>query len=171
MTQAINAKVMASVCPKVEQYIKTKMVGYMSTSIMVSNVDEEKKTKLLVLDKDDDVGTYQFYFNKQGSVVVANYFNENRVYGTYGLYEGTKFNEEYDLNITFNNIVYFLSLLQQEDAYMFIGIDDDMIQHEDLMMRKGWNDRRIKQVFGNKPYEHGERWYSLLEVIKSESSN
>lgn len=171
MTQAINAKVMASVCPKVEEYIKTKMVGYMSTSLAVQDIDEDNQSTLYVTDKDSDVGTYQFYFNKQGSVVVADYFNENTVYGAYGLYEGTKFNEEYDLNITFNNIVYFLSLLQQEKAFMFISIDDDLIQHQDLIMRKGWTDRRIKQVFGIKPYEFGERWYSLLEVLKEEAKN
>lgn len=96
------------------------------------------------MDKDSNVGTYQFYFNKQGSVVVSDYFDEDKVFGTYGLYEGTKFNQVFDLNINFNNIVYFLSLLQQEKAYMYISIDDDMIQHQDLIMRKGWTDRRIK---------------------------
>ncbi|EOY0335408.1 TPA: hypothetical protein ACYFBF_005465 [Klebsiella pneumoniae] len=52
---------------------------------------------------------------------------------------------------------------------MYIGIDDDMIQHHDLMLRKGWTDRRIKKVFGIKPYEHGERWYSLIKVLKEEA--
>ncbi|WP_417878413.1 hypothetical protein [Vibrio sp.] len=52
---------------------------------------------------------------------------------------------------------------------MYISINDDMIQHQDLVMRKGWTDRRIKQVFSIKPYEFGERWYSLAEVLKQEA--
>lgn len=169
MTTAINAKVMASVCQKVEQYIQENMIGYMSTSLAAQDIDEDNQSTLYVKDKNSDVGTYQFYFNKQGSVVVSDYFGKNKVFGTYGLYEGTKFNQDFDLNIKFNNIVYFLSLLQQEMAYMYISIDDDMIQHQDLIMRKGWTDRRIKKVFGIKPYEFGERWYSLPEVLKEEA--
>jgi len=169
MTQATNATVMASVCPKVEQYIKTNMIGYMSTCLQVLEVDQKHQSKLSLLDVDSDVGTYQFYFNNQGSVVVSDYFDGSKVFGTYGLYEGTKFNKDFDLNVKFNNIVYFLSLLQQEKANMYICIDDDMIQHQDLMMRRGWTDRRIKQVCGTKPCEFGERWYSLLEVLKEET--
>ncbi|WP_394520909.1 hypothetical protein C1N60_11965 [Pantoea sp. SGAir0184] len=168
MNTSSNATVMASVYPKVEGYIKKNMVGYMSTSVCVLNTDDENQSKLYLCDKDSDVGTYQFSINEEDSVVVSDYFDEDEVFGTYGLYEGSKFNKDFDLNIKFNNIVYFLSLLQQEKAYMYINIDDDMIQHQNLIMRKGWTDRRIKQVFGIKPYEFGERWYSLLDVLKEE---
>ncbi|KNC14293.1 hypothetical protein AC790_08820 [Pantoea sp. RIT-PI-b] len=168
MTTAINAKVMASVCPKVEEYIKKNMIGSMSTSVAVQNMDDKNQSKLYLCDKDSDVGTYLFSFNEQGSVQVSDYFEEDIIFGTYGLYEGTKFNKDFDLNVKFNNIVYFLGLLQQEKANMYICIDDDMIQHQDLIMRRGWTDRRIKQVFGIKPYEFGERWYSLLGVLKEE---
>ncbi|WP_417878412.1 hypothetical protein [Vibrio sp.] len=92
MTTEINAKVMASIYPKVGQYIKENMIGYMSTSLAVQDVNKDTQSKLYVMDNDSDVGTYQFYFNKQGSVVVSDYFDEDKVFGTYGLYEGTKFN-------------------------------------------------------------------------------
>ncbi|HFE7284065.1 TPA: hypothetical protein ACF942_000767, partial [Klebsiella pneumoniae] len=81
MTKSTNATVMASVCPKVEAYIKKNMVGYMSTSVCVLNTDNENQTKLYLCDKDSDVGTYQFTLGGAGSVVVSDYFDEDKIFG------------------------------------------------------------------------------------------
>lgn len=40
MTTAINSKVMASVCSKVENYIPENMIGYMSALLVVQDIDK-----------------------------------------------------------------------------------------------------------------------------------
>lgn len=173
MIEATNARVMSIVTPKVEDYIKQNMVGFMSTCVMVCNVDEEvQRVKLLLTDKDDDVGTYQFYKDEKGNLVVADYFNEDLVFSSYNTMQGSVFNADYDLPVSYNNIMSFLELLENNHAYMFIGIEDDVIQHEDLMVREGWNDRRIKSTFGTIARDDfGDRWYSLREVMRNEVSH
>lgn len=170
MIEAKNARVMSIVTPKVESYINEKMPAYMSTTVMVNDVDEDdERVKLRLMDKNEDVGTYQFYKDEDGNLVVADYFNEDLIYSTYDATQRTLFDADYSLPVTYNDVMSFLEVLEMENAYMFICIEDALIQHEELMLREGWNDRRIKQIFGYVPRdEFGERWYLLKAVTLNE---
>lgn len=166
-----NAQITSIVSPLVDDYITNMLepAGYScDTGMFFDNVDKQVSTLHLV-DPESETGTYQFYKQEDGTLVVANYFDVGNVYGAYK--DGLQFDADYDLGpVKYQHLSDLLDVFIFKDANGYIGVDSHFITHDELMKRKGWTDRRIKKEFGVMPINKldGERYYRLNEVISKE---
>lgn len=166
-----NTQIHSSVSTIVDTYITTNLEprGFTSSTAQYLDNVENEVTTLRLLDADSEIGTYQFYKQANGDLVVADYFDVGEVYGTYK--EGKQFDEDYDLPITFEEINDILDIFITNETHGYIGIDSYYINHMELMKREGWTDRRIKREFGIVPLDEFDSvsYYRLNEVISKES--
>lgn len=165
-----NAQITSIVSPLVENYITNRLepVGYASHTTMYFDIVGKEVSTLHLVDPESDTGTYQFYKQEDGTLVVANYFNIGTVYGEYK--DGLQFDTDYDLPVKYQHLSALLDIFMVHDAKGYIGVDSYFITHDELMKREGWTDRRIKKEFGVMPINEldGERYYRLNEVISKE---
>ena len=170
MTEACNAAISDKVTPLVNSFIKINLEprGFTSFTTMIIDNEEGYGSTLMLCDPENDIGTYQFYYDDSRGVVVANYFDSSIVYGTYK--DAIQFSTDYDLPITYDEIEGLLHLLYIDGASAYIGIDSMYIEHSELVARDGWTDRRIKKEFGIVPKCKFDRvsYYRLNEVIQKE---
>lgn len=161
----ISNKVTPLVNTFIEQYLEPR--GFTTQTTMIIDNEDEQGSTLMLLDTNDDIGTYQFTYDSRG-LVVANYFDSNVVYGTYK--DAKKFEADYDLPIKFGELVGLVNLLSTFYASAYIGIDSKYLDHRELLDRSGWTDRRIKKEFGIVPKCEFDRvsYYRLNEVIQKE---
>lgn len=167
-----NHHIHSKVSPLVKNFTTTYLVprGYDSFTTCVIHIEDPKQgSTVKLIDPDSDIGTYLFFYDwDNSSLVVANYFDSSVVYGTYKTAE--QFTNDFDLPIKFGELVGLLHLLVANEASLYIGIDSAYIDHNELLTRDGWTDRRIKKEFGIVPKCEVDRvaYYRLNEVISKE---
>ncbi|EMN5860188.1 hypothetical protein RJ495_000717 [Pluralibacter gergoviae] len=165
-----NKLISNTVTPLINDHVSQHLEprGFTTNCTMIMDNEESQVSVLRLCDPDNDIGTYQFYIDTQGSLVVTDYHDVGIVFGTYNNAE--QFKEDFDLPITFNELKGLLSILAANDASAFIGIDSVFIDHPELMLRTGWTDRRIKKEFGIVPKCEIDNvsYYRLNEVLAKE---
>ncbi|UXI41499.1 hypothetical protein [Enterobacter hormaechei] len=164
-----NHRISNKVTPLVNEYVENHLEprGFTTSSTMIIDNDEESST-LLLGDVDNDIGTYQFYFDSSRNLIVADYMNRKHVCGVYN--DEEEFSKDFDLPITFVEIKDLLQLLTLNSASAYITVDSYFINHWELLARDGWTDRRIKKEFGIVPKCEFDAvsYYRLNEVIQKE---
>lgn len=164
-----NQRIHNKVTPLANEYVEKSLEpkGYTTSSTMIID-NEEHSSTLMLCDPEDDIGTYQFYFDSARNVIVADYLNRDVVFGEY--YEEEDFSTDFDLPITLQDIKGLLQLLTLSSASAYVCIDSKFIDHRELLARNDWTDRRIKKEFGIVPKCEFDRvsYYRLNEVIQKE---
>lgn len=165
-----NTRITSIVSPIVDTFITDNLVprGYTSFITQFLDNDKDEVSTLHLVDVDSDTGTYQFYKEENGTLVVTDYFDAGEVFGTYK--SSGKFDEDFDLPVTFKEINGILDIFIANEAHGFVGIDSYYVNHMELMKREGWTDRRIKNDFGvvQRNEFDGVSYYRLNEVISKE---
>lgn len=168
MTKA-NSEQLAGLQVKINNYSDVYMNdGTHFDHAQYLSVDDEALIGLFLMDKGDDVGTYQFYF-EDGQIVVADYFDRDQVYGKH---DEDTFNTQYDVGLSFENITYIFTALEEYNAKAYLSVESRMITHRELMDRKGWYDRRIKKYFPDARPDELDRvkYYPLDKILKIEET-
>lgn len=173
-----NGKLSKKLSSIFDKHVEMYMPGYTVGSAIYchSGIDElgeqlgTESPRLYWSDK-GEVGTYQFYI-KDDELYVADYFDEEYIYSTHSLKDYESFDTQYDVVVTMAEIILILNKLIEHNAYAYMIIEPKMIGHKELMMRTGWNDRRIKKHFGIVPAdEHDyEQYYSFVKVLEVETT-
>ncbi|HFG3705951.1 TPA: hypothetical protein ACGGM7_000286 [Escherichia coli] len=164
-----NHRISNKVTPLVREYVENHLEprGFTTSSTMIID-NEDHGSTLMLCDPNDDVGTYQFYFDSARNLIVADYLDRGRVCGVYN--DEDEFSNDFDLPITFDEIKGLLQLLTVNSGSAYIEVDSKFINHWELLARNDWTDRRIKKEFGIVPKCEFDRvsYYRLNEVIQKE---
>lgn len=122
MKKAINHDITQKVAPIFENYFTYKK-GYMLSTTQYSDVDEDGP-RLFILENGHNEA-YQFFINDTG-LVIADYFDFDTVYNE-GVTE-EQYNALYSIDgLDYDCIMFFLKVLEESQAYAFIGIDSDYL--------------------------------------------
>ena len=171
-----NSKLQDVLSSRIDLFIKSIGKGFSLSSAMYchSGIDElgeqgnETHNIIQWCDKDSDIGTYQFWLDGN-KIVVADYLDEAHVYGQYSRDE---FDLLFDVGLCFDELKFILDVMVEHNAYCFLELDSEYLNHKELMARTGWYDKRITKYFPNVVHdEHDrEKYYPLTRILEIEQS-
>lgn len=178
---AQNTKAFSTVGPiidKLEQSLKER--GYMFSSTMYSSCgidhfgDTNEYTPMLHLEEKDNEGSYSFSL-ENNTITVYDYihfWNDEENLPLAVIDSKEEFDKQFNIfGLEYEDLMFILSTFNNHKVFGYLTIDSYTIDHLELLKRLGWNDRRIKEVFGivNRNEFDMVQYYPLHEVLLIES--